>query len=169
MPSPEVATEQSPEWPIVPTDAGPVTLAPVDQLESRAAQWRAWSERSKGALQSLRNQADDHLAAAGALLIAHVSDWTVPPGLQPTVDEARSLTDQVAADDSNAAALKQQEASYGLVGKIEAKYHERGVQQDRDKSAVRLCSLLIPIARSAPPAAVPQADTDRQAAAELEA
>lgn len=165
----EAALLQSSEWHVVATDAGPVTLATADQLESRAKQWRAWSAQSKAALQSLRSQADDHLAAAGALLVAHVADWTVPPDLRSTVDEARSLTDQIAADDRNAAALKQQEASSGLVGKIGAKYHERGVQQDRDKSASRLRGLLIPLARSAPSVAVPQADTDRKAAADLEA
>ena len=162
------AAAQSSEWPIVATDAGPVTLASVEQLESRAAQWRDWAGRSNAALQSLRNNADDHLAAAGSILVVHASDWAVPADLQSSVREARSLIDQIAADNKTSASLRQQEASSALLERFGAKFRERGVEQDRDRSTTQLRSLLVPIARSAPPTAVAQAEAERSAAADLE-
>lgn len=151
------------------TDAGPVTLATVDQLESRAAQWRAWSESSEAALQSLRNQADEHLAAAGGILVAHASNWQIPPELTDTVKKAESLSEHVASDDQAAAALKEREATANVFGRISVRYHEHQTEEDRAKASTELRALLIPIGRGAPPTTVAEADSERKSAADLEA
>lgn len=161
--------QQSPEWPVVSTDAGPVTLAPAEQLRSRAGVWRDWAAGTRTSAQALRAQAGAHLATAGQILAAHRTDWTVPSALLETVDEAESLTKQIAADEQSAATLKEHEASSGFVERIRVKRHEHQTDQDRDRAATRLNNLLIPIARGAPSTTIPEADAERKSAADLEA
>jgi hypothetical protein len=76
------AITQQPTWPLVQTDAGPVTLAQVGDLQSRASQWRDWAARAATTAQSLRSQAEDWLATAGAILVARLTEWDVPANLQ---------------------------------------------------------------------------------------
>ena len=165
----DVAAQQSTEWPVVSTDAGPVILASVEQLESRVVQWRDWVVKAKALSEGMRSEANDRLAAAGEVLVTHQSEWAVPTELQASVQEATSLTDNVKADDANLGILKAEEATSGLFGRIGLRHHEREVERDREVTAARLRSMLIPIARSAPATTVLEADSDRKSAADLEA
>jgi hypothetical protein len=164
----EAIAQQSTEWPVVQTDAGFVTLATADALGARAAEWRAWATNAAASAQALSSQAEDHLAAAGEMLVAHSTEWSVPSDLQATVQQARALNERVAADDARDAALKGQEPTAGFFGRIGARHEEHQVKQDRSNSAGKLRALLIPIARSAPAASVAAADTERNAATDLE-
>ena len=163
------ASTQTPEWPVVSTDAGAVTLATVEQLRARAGVWRDWAAKSKAATQTLREQADDHLAAAGGILVAHVSEWVVPPQLRDTVQNAESLTQHIASDDQTAGELKQQETAAGIFGRIGVRNHEHQTEQDRGKSAALLRPLLVSIGRAAPQTTLPTADAERKSAVDLEA
>lgn len=156
------------KWPIVQTDAGPVTLASMEALESRAAQWRDWAVKASATLGSLRDQAADHLAAAGSALLAHSSEWTAPSDLQPMLERAKTLTERVAADDHRAAALKQEESSTGFINRIGVRHHEHELERDRTQATAELRGMLVPIARSAPSSTIAEADDQRKAAADLE-
>src|SRR5579859_491086 len=162
------AIDQQPTWPVVQTDAGPVTLAQVGDLQSRASQWRDWATRTKTTAQSLRSQAEDRLATAGAILVGRLTEWKVPANLQAPVKEAAALTSQITADDQTTASLKERESSEGLFGRIGVSHQEHVVERERSQSAGQLRTLLIPIARSAPTATISEADEQRKAAADLE-
>ena len=162
------ANETAP-WPVVQTDAGPVTLATVGELETRATQWRAWSAQSTTVAQSLHRQAEDRWVATGAILVDRSAAWTVPGELQATLAQAKLLTDQVAADDQRAAELKGQESTAGLIGKIGVRHHEHEVEKDRSKLAAQLHGLLAQIARSAPANGLTEAEEQYKAATDLEA
>ena len=162
-------TEVTAQWPVVQTDAGSVTVAPISDLQSRASQWRTWAATAKANAQSLRDQTADRLATAGATLVASSARWSVPDDLHPKIEQARSLTEQVAADDRSAAALKDQEASAGVFGRLGVKHHEHQVQRDRSQAAMQLRNLLVQIARSAPVSTFTEADDQRKTAADLEA
>jgi len=164
----EVAEQQSIGWPVVQTDAGPVTLASVTDLQARAGQLRDWAAKSTVTAQSLRTQADLQFAAAGSTLIAHSTEWAVPVDLQPKIERARALTDQVASDDQQTVALKGEESSAGMFGRIGVRHHEHLLEADRNKAGAQLHELLAPIARSAPPNTIPEADQQRNGASDLE-
>lgn len=165
----EQVTTPSPEWPIVTTDAGAVTLATAEQLRTRAGVWRDWAAKAKASAQKLREQADDHLASAGGILVAHASEWAVPSELHDAVQSAESLTQHIGSDDQTAAELKQQEASAGIFGRIGVRHHEHQTEKDRGKSATLLRPLLVSVGRAAPQVTVPAADAERKAAADLQA
>lgn len=165
----DAAPTQSPEWPVVSTDAGAVTLATADQLSARAAVWREWVTNANASAQALRRQAEDHFATAGGILVAHASDWQIPPELRDTVQRAQSLTVHIATDDQTAAALKVSETTANVFGRIGVRYHEHQTEQDRAKVRMELRALLTPIGRGAPPTTVAEADSERKSAAELEA
>ena len=165
----EPTLQQPAEWPLVQTDAGPVTLASVEDLRSRAAAWRAWAVKANAAAESLRSQAEDRLAAAGSVLVPRSNEWAIPEDLQATVNQARALISQVNSDDQQEAALKDQESSAGLFGRIGVHHQEHQLERDRTQAATQLRSLLIPIAKSAPTVTIAEADEQRKAAAALEA
>lgn len=156
------------QWPVVQTDAGSVTLAPIGSLQSRASEWRDWASKAKATAQSLRIQAEDLWAAAGATLVARSTEWPVPAELAATVQQSKSVTEQIASEDRAAEALKDQESSAGVIARIGVRHHEHQIEHDRSEGAVQLRGLLIPIARSAPAATVAEADDQRKAAADLE-
>ena len=164
-----VNTQQLAEWRVVQTDAGPVTLASVDDLRSRAAAWREWAASATASAKSLRDQADERLAAAGAILVPRSSDWAIPAELQMSVPSAKAIMDRVSADDQQNTALKGQESSAGVFGRIRVHHQEHQVEYDRSHAAMQLRSMLIQIAKAAPPVTVAEADEQRKAAADLEA
>lgn len=145
-----------------------MTLAPIGDLQSRASQWRAWAATTGATAQSLRNQAEDRWASAGAILVARSSEWAVPADLQSAIQEAAGLVGHITADDQATASLKERESSAGLFGRIGVSHQEHALERDRSKSAGRLRTLLIPIARSAPAATISEADEQRKAAVDLE-
>src|SRR5487761_1243137 len=154
----DLTTQQATAWTIVQTDAGPVTLASVEALQARAVQLRDWVAKAAASAQSLRTKADEQLAAGGSTLLARATDWAIPADLQLTTQHAKALTEQVAADDQRAAALKGDESTAGVLGRIGVKHHEHQVEQDRSQAATQLHGLLVSIARSAPSGTFPEAD-----------
>ena len=153
---------------MVATDGGSVTLATADQLSARAVVWRDWAANAAASRQALLDQADDHFANAGRMLVAGATAWPVPTELRDTLQKAESLTERVAADDQTAAALKEKEASAGFIGRVGARYHEHQTEQDRASAAAQLRAMLIPIGRATAATTIPSADVERKAASDLE-
>jgi hypothetical protein len=166
MPDPTVQPDAV--WQVVQTDAGPITVVPIGDLQTRAKNWRDWATNAKASALALRSQAEDRWAAAGATLVAQSAEWVVPAELQAAVQRSRSVTEQIAADDQTAAALKDEESSAGVIGRIGVRHHEHQVEGDRSTAAAQLRQVLIPIARSAPATTILEAENERKAAAGLE-
>ena len=164
----DLTAQQATAWTIVQTDAGPVTLASVEALQARGVQLRDWVAKASEQAQTLRTNADEQIAAAGATLMARPTDWAIPGDLQPTTQQARALTEHIAADDQRADDLKGDESTAGVFGRIGVKHHEHQVEQDRSRAATQLHGLLVSIARSAPSSTFPDADQQRKAAFDLE-
>lgn len=164
----EIRPQGSADWPVVQTDAGPVTLAPIDALLARADQWREWAAEAAVTAHSLHSQAGDHFAAAGSSLVARIGEWAVPSDLQTTIEQARALTERMNAGDQRAAALKDDESGAGMFGRIGVRHQEHEVDWDRSAAATMLRALLIPIARSASVTTIPEIDEQRKNAADLE-
>ena len=154
---------------MVQTDAGPVTLATVDDLRVRASQWRDWAQKSSASAQSLRTRAEDEYAAAGTVLVAHAAGWTPAPELAASLAEAHALTDQARADDLSDASLREHESSAGFLGRISVRRQERHIEHDRAEIETKLRGLLISIARSAPSSSVGEANPHAEAAQQLDA
>jgi hypothetical protein len=159
---------QSASWPIVQTDAGPVALATVQDLEGRAAEWRDWVAKALAETKSLRAQAEDHLAAAGSTLIARSSEWAVPANLQAQLQQAKTVAVRIASDDQREGALRQEESSAGFLSRIGVKHQEHELERDKTQLTMELRGLLIPIVRSAPATTIADAEAERTAAAALE-
>ena len=164
----DLTAQEATAWTIVQTDAGPVTLASVEALQARAVQLRDWVAKAAASAQLFRTQADHQLAAGGSTLVARPADWTIPPTLQLTTQQAKVLTDRVAADDRRAAALRGDESTAGVFGRMGVKHHEHQVEQDRSQAVTQLHGLLVSIARSAPSTTFPEADRQRKDAFDLE-
>ena len=160
--------QESAKWPVVQTDAGPVTLASVEALKTRAGQWRDWATKASATVRSLRDQSDDHLAAAGSTLVARSSEWAVPSELQPTLQQAKTVAEHVADDDQRGIALKEDELASGFLGRIAVRHHEHELARDQTQAAADLRRLFIPIARSAPSSTIVEADEQRKVSADLE-
>ena len=156
------------QYPTVQTDAGNVTLAQISDLKLRASEYRRWGTETKGIAESLRTKADDHLVSAGAILVAHPTEWPVSTDLQPKIEQARSLSEQIANDEKAAADLRGQEPTMGLFDRIQEAFRLFRVEHDRKVAREHLRSLLISISRSAPLATLTEADAERHAATELE-
>jgi len=156
------------EFPVVQTDAGPVTLATVAEIQLRSSQWKEWATKAKQSAQEMRAQADEKLAQAGGVLVAQPTAWQVPAESQDAVQTAVTLAQQITADDQSVTALDQQRSSANIFGRIGLKHRESKVEQDRQSAAARLRELSIAIARAAPPTTLAQADELRSAAAQLD-
>jgi hypothetical protein len=158
---------QSSDWSVVQTDAGPVTLAAVEALRARAAQLQDWASKAEATLATMRDQATERLAAAGAVLVPRSNEWTVPPTLQTSVDRAKALVAQIAVDDEKSDELKTRESEGGVLGRIGAWRTARTVKQQRTTESAELRGLLVAIAKGAPESTLPDADSERQAAIAL--
>ena len=159
-------TAQAPEWPVVQTDAGAVTLARCDALRARAAQWRDWAASAATNASTLGREADDHFAAAGNMLVARSGDWPVPPQLQTQLQQATALIEGLASDENRDATLKSQESAAGFFGRIGVRRDEKRLEHDHSIAADELRPLLIQIARSAPTSSIAPADAERKSAAD---
>jgi hypothetical protein len=164
----EASFDQTARWPVVQTDAGPVTLASADDLQARANQWRAWAGQAAASAQALRLRAEDSLARGGRTLVDHAAEWPVPTELQSQLDEARALSQEVASDDVVTTVLKGQEQSGNVLTRIGARHHEHQVAHERDRTSSQLRELLVSMARSAPPTTVGDAEAERRNATDLE-
>src|SRR5438309_5648348 len=130
----DMSTQESAEWPVVQTDAGPVTLAPVGALQARADQWREWAASAAATAQSLRSQAEDRFAGVGSSLVARSREWAVPSDLEATVQQAAALSAEVSADNQRAAALKDVESAAGIFGWIGIRHSEHGIERERSEA-----------------------------------
>ena len=164
----EPGAQDSATWPVVQTETGPVTLASVEELQTRAAQWRDWAAKASTTVRSLRAEAEDHLAAAGSALLARTNDWTIPSHLHPTLERAQALAEHVTADDQRTASLKEEDTSSGFIGRIGVRHQEHEVDRDRTRATAELREILVPLARSAPIGTIAEADDQRKLAADLE-
>jgi hypothetical protein len=168
LPTSNAGSAAASQWTVVETEAGSVTLVSIQDLQSRAYQWRDWASKTKAWVLGLRGQAEDQIASAAAILVARRTDWAVPTNIQPTIDRAEGLTKRMAADDQINASLKQEESSAGLFARIGVRHQEHALDRDRKQAQMELRSLLVSIGRSAPQATIDEADSIRRVGADLE-
>lgn len=153
---------------MVQTDAGPVIVASLDALRARSAQLQGWASTASVTSKSLREQAAEHYAASGAILVPRSAEWSVPPSLAPLVEHAKALVAQINEQDRTAGDLKEQQAEGNVFHRIGAWHHGQDVKQTRAQEAADLRSLLIEIAKAAPGPTVSEADVEIQAASKLD-
>jgi len=152
---------------VVSTDAGPVTLVPIESLNARAGQLTDWVAQAQASSASLRAQAEDHYAASAAILVPRRKEWAVPSAIAPDVERASSLAEAIAANDTVAADLKEHKSHGNVFGRIGAWRHERGLTRERETEATELRALLIEIAKAMPQSTLPEADAEIRAGTEL--
>ncbi len=153
----------------VTTEAGPVTLAPMETLRTRTAGLRRLVPEIRKEEAGLRQQAEDHLAEAGTVLLAHRDAWTIAAQQSQTVEKAQALLDRASADAEQESAEKAAEASKGLFARLSAHRQEQHLEHDRAAAIQRAHPLLVQLAQSAPVQTVPEADSIRAQAADLQA
>ncbi len=151
------------DWSVVSTDAGPVTLVPIESLNARAGQLTDWVAQAQASSASLRAQAEDHYAASAAILVPRRKEWAVPSAIAPDVERASSLAEAIAANDTVAADLKEHKSHGNVFGRIGAWRHERGLTRERETEATELRALLIEIAKAMPQSTLPEADAEIRA------
>jgi hypothetical protein len=163
-----MATDQTTNWPVVQTDSGPVTLASLDALRSRASQLQDWATKAEAVEANLHDQALERFAASGAILVPRSGEWSVPAAIQPSIDRAKALVAQINDNDNNAEDLKQKQSEGGVFGRLGAWRQGRALKHDRVGEAAQLRMRLIEIAKAAPASTVPEAEAEGRAAADLE-
>ena len=159
---------QADEFTSVQTDAGPVSLATVADLQQRSKQWKDWSVKAEQSRDGMLREAAEKMAAAGSVLIAQPAAWEVPPALRSTLDSAVALAEHVASDDQAVASLEQQKSEANIFSRIGIGRHEDQVRHDRVAAAAQLRDASIAVATGAPPTTLPAADELRGAAAQLQ-
>ncbi len=155
-----MATSATSDWPVIQTEAGPVTLASIEALRSRATQLQDWATKAQASATALHDQAAEHLAAAGAILVPRSKEWSVPQALQDGVDRAAALVTQISDNDHSAEDLKLKQSQGGVFDRFGAWRQGRAVRNDRSNKAAQLRALLIEISKSAPTATLHEADAE---------
>ena len=154
---------------MVKTDAGSVTLATLDGLQTRVVQLNDWIAKTLPLVARLRAQAADHYAASGAILVPRSKNWTIPSALQSVVDRAQVLVSQIGQRDDEIEGIRQVRGQGSIFNRVGSWRQERKDLKDRAAEAGELRSLLIEIARSADVTALVDAGTEKTAAAGFDA
>jgi hypothetical protein len=163
-----LSTSDQRAWSTVQTEAGPITLVPIDSLRARITQLNDWLGQAATNSAALHGQADDGYAAAAALLVPRSGEWSVPQAIAGQVERAGALVDQIAGNDKATGELKDQESHGNVFGRIGAWRQVRGLSGQRAKEVGELRPLLIQIAKAAPPTSIPEAEAGIRSAAEIE-
>lgn len=153
------------QWSIVKTDAGSVTLATLDGLQTRVLQLNDWIAKTVPISAQLRSEADDHFAACGAILVPRTKDWTIPASLQSAVARAGVLVEELERRDHEIAGLREERVQGSIFNRLGSWRQERKDVKDRAAKASELRSLLIQIGRNAETSSVADASTEKTAAA----
>lgn len=163
-----LSTSEQQAWRSVQTDAGPITLVPIESLRARIQQLNDWLGQAASSRAALHAQADDGYAAAGAILVPRSREWSVPQAIAGQVEQAAALVSRI-ADNDRAAGETKELASHGNVfGRIGAWRHGRELGHERASEAQQLRTLLIQIAKASPPTSIPDAEADIHRSAGLE-
>ena len=165
----DITTETATDWPVVGTEAGPVTLAPLDALSSRATQLQNWATQAASSAVKLHDQAAERFAASGAILVPRSEEWTVPAALRVSVDQAKALVARISDNDRGVDDLKQSQSQRGIFGRVGAWRKGLAMKRDRVAESNELRSLLIEIAKAAPAPNVQDAEAEFRTGQDLEA
>jgi hypothetical protein len=168
MTSSESFAANPPQWTVVQTDAGTVTLAPLVSLQARVKELTDWATTASSTSTAWHAQAEDRFAAAGSVLVPRRSEWPVPTELQASLDRATALVAEIGEADRSAQDLKQHKSEGSVFHRIDAWRHERRVMKDRATETSELRGLLIQVARGAPASTIAEADVEKEAATELD-
>jgi hypothetical protein len=93
----------------------------------------------------------------------------VPPALAEVVEQAKSMVAQITEDDRHVRELDSRASTGGVFGRIGAWREGRAAKQGRAADSGSLRNLLIQIAEAAPPTTLPEAEGEKNAAADLKA
>jgi hypothetical protein len=149
--------------PVVSLEKGQVTLIPLDQLVSRR---QAVAEELKGLLASAEvalDNARDHLANAGRLLLEKRTAWTSAP-VVTLLDRSEALSSQIATDHQR---LTDDQVSTGQplsdLWKRVKTLKERGdLTKDEAAATIELRGVLVQIAETPTAAELPDAKPMRE-------
>jgi len=155
-------------WSTVQTEAGPITLAPMDSLRARITQLNEWLSQAESTSARLHSQADDGYASAGAVLVPRKNDWTVPVAIDGQISRATALVAQIAGSDQAAVELKEKQSHGNVFGRIGAWRQVGGLSKQRASEAAELRALLIQVAKAAPPTTIAEAEGGIRAASDIE-
>jgi hypothetical protein len=158
---------------VIPTDGGPVTLVDLPALRARADALQGQADKSAQAAKSMRSLADNLWGQVGEQLMTSRDKWAPTPETAELLQQAISLTDKIAADDSELRSrhAKEQGGISGLAFKVGSWNETRRLANDRTDVDSQLHALFGQIARLNPQvtAAEVGAIRDQAAAAESQA
>jgi len=148
---------------VVATDGGQVTLLELSALRARAEALVQKADKATQDAKSMRVLAADLWAQVGKALISQRVDWSDSAGLAELTQQAISLSEKVAADDSRLESIHSREHSGigGLATKLGGWNESRKISGDRDKVQSQLGPLWAQIGRLSSQISVPETDPIR--------
>jgi hypothetical protein len=156
---------------VVDTESGPITMLDLAGLRARVAALEAEADKSVHDAQSLRALSEDLWVQVGRALIAQPDKWSPPAQVSELAQQAFSLTQKIATDDSGLDSIQHQEHGgiSGLAGKVGSWHQGRKLSNDRVQLDSQLRPLLAQIARQSPEAKLPEVESIRSQAVSAEA
>lgn len=166
-----VPPTSAPEPLVVDTESGPITMLDLAGLRARVAVVEAEADKSTQDAQSLRALSEDLWVQVGRALITRPDTWSPPDRLGELAQQAFSLTQKIATDDSGLDSIQHQEHGgiSGLAGKLGSWHQGRKLSNDRAELDSQLRPLLAQIARQSPEARLPEVESIRGQAVSAEA
>jgi hypothetical protein len=156
---------------VVATDGGQVTLLDLSALRSRAATLAQEADKARQEANSMRVLAEDLWVQVGKTLISQHDDWSGSPAIAEVAQQAISLSEKVATDDSQLEALHSREhhGIGGLASKLGGWSESRKISVDRETLQSQLRPLWARIGRLSSEVALPENDPIRGQAVAAEA
>jgi hypothetical protein len=156
---------------VVATDGGQVTLLDLSALRTRAEALVQEADKATQDAKSMRVLADDLWAQVGKTLMSQRVDWSDSPQLAKMTQQAISLSEKVAADDSQLESIRSSEHSGigGLASKLGGWNESRKISGDRERLQSQLRPLWTLIGRLSSQISLPDIDPIRGQAVAAEA
>ena len=156
---------------VVATDGGQVTLLELSALRTRAGTLAQEADKAREEAKSLRALAEDLWVQVGKALLSQRDHWSDSPEIAEIAQQAISLTDKVAADDSQLESIHSREHSGigGVASKLSGWNETRKLSGDREKVQSQLRPLWAQIGRLGSQISLPEIDPIRGQAVAAEA
>ena len=148
---------------VVGTDGGQVTLLDLSALRTRAEALVQEADKATQDAKSMGVLAADLWAQVGKTLISQRGDWSDSPELAEMAQQAISLSEKVATDDSQLESIHSREHSGigGLASKLGGWNESRKISGDRENMQSQLRPLWAQIGRLSSQISLPEIDPIR--------
>ncbi len=149
--------------PIIETEGGTVTLLDLPGLRARVKAFEVEADKDTQQAASLRALAEDLWVQVGRALITKLGHWSPSPQVAELTQQAVSLTEKLATDDSEIESIHASEHGgiSGLAGKLGGWSQSRKLSSERLQLESQLRPLSAQIARQCPQVALPEIDSIR--------